>query len=83
MPDEYERDDTSPASNILRELRIMNDREFLMWLHERLVDVHGDNPLMDYMHKLRAIISVIPKQQRTPTGKYNSLDALVDELDKE
>lgn len=32
----------------------MKGREFLMWLHERLEKVHGEDHLLDYMHKLRA-----------------------------
>lgn len=44
----------------------MNDREFLMWLHERLTAVHGEYSLVDYMHKFRAIISTIPENQVTP-----------------
>lgn len=44
----------------------MTDREFLMWIHERLERVHGENPLMDYMHKLRAIIYAMPASQETP-----------------
>ena len=55
----------------------MTDREFLMWLHERLEYIHKTDPLMDYMHKLRAIIRVIPKDQRTPNCcASNSLEEL-------
>jgi serine/threonine protein kinase len=38
----------------------MKDREFLKWLHERLEHVHGESPIVDYMHKLRAIIRDTP-----------------------
>ena len=34
----------------------MSDRDFLMWIHERLEHVHGEKPIVDYMHKLRCII---------------------------
>ena len=44
----------------------MNDREFLMWLHARLTEVHGESSLIDYMHKFRAVISSIPENQVTP-----------------
>lgn len=55
----------------------MKDREFLMWIHERLELVHGDSPLVDYMHKLRAIIRNTPKDKETPnTSSCNSLDEL-------
>jgi len=62
---------------------MMNDREFLMWLHERLTEVHGEDPLYDYMHKLRAIILNTPKEQNTPTGYGgNSLAELKKKLEK-
>ena len=34
----------------------MTDREFLIWLPERLVNVNNVDQRTDYMHKLRAII---------------------------
>lgn len=34
----------------------MTNKEFLEWIYERLLHVHKENPLMDYMHKLRAIV---------------------------
>lgn len=46
--------------------RFMKDREYLMWLHERLEHVHGESPLVDYMHKLRAIIRATPEKRETP-----------------
>lgn len=33
----------------------MTDRQFLEWIHDRLEHVHGENPSVDYMVKLRAI----------------------------
>jgi hypothetical protein len=55
-----------------------SDRGFLMWIHERLEHVHGENHLMDYMHKLRAIIADMPADRKTVSvgqGK-NSLESL-------
>lgn len=43
----------------------MTDKEFLQWLHDRLVNVHNEHELFDYMHRLRAIIKSLPKDQRT------------------
>lgn len=57
----------------------MKDRNFLMWIHERLVNVHGENERYDYMHKLRSIICATPKDQDTPAMSSclaNSLDEL-------
>jgi len=44
----------------------MKDRDFLIWIHERLKTVHGERPWVDYMHKLRAVIGSIPPEQETP-----------------
>lgn len=44
----------------------MNDKQFLTWIHERLVHVHNENNCMDYMWKLRAIIQAVPDEQVTP-----------------
>lgn len=43
----------------------MTDKEFLSWIYARLVKVHGEEPLMDYMHKLSAIISATPADRVT------------------
>jgi hypothetical protein len=63
----------------------MKDREFLCWLHERLELVHKENSCMDYMHKLRAIISATPIDRETPNiPRYNTLEALrADEAPKD
>lgn len=34
----------------------MNDKDFLQWVHGRLVNVHGENKNVDYMLKLQSII---------------------------
>ena len=44
----------------------MNDKEFLLWIHQRLNQVHGENKNADYMWKLRAIIANTPENQITP-----------------
>ena len=52
----------------------MKDRDFLKWIHERLEHVHQENPLMDYMHKLRAIIATTdPDKETLNQGMSNSL----------
>lgn len=53
----------------------MGDREFLIWLHARLECVHGESPAMDYMHKLRAMIKNMDRQQCTPNmGSGNRIE---------
>jgi len=61
----------------------MKDRIFLTWIHGRLENVHGENPLTDYMHKLRAIILAIPADQETVnTGQsQNSLADIWKEIE--
>ena len=55
----------------------MKDREFLIWLHERLEHVHHENPLVGYMHKLRAIIYSTPEFHDTSSFRgQNSLEEL-------
>jgi hypothetical protein len=41
----------------------MTDRELLIWIHQRLVKVHGESPLVDYMHRLRDVIHGMPKDR--------------------
>lgn len=42
----------------------MKDRDFLFWIHERMVR-QGNSPRMDYMHKLRAIVNAYPDHKDT------------------
>ena len=61
----------------------MTDREFLMWLHERLEHVHQESPMTDYMRRFRAIIASTPKASKAPNmgeGR-NSLGDLRAELE--
>lgn len=44
----------------------MYDKEFLQWIHDRLENVHGESALVDYMHKLRAIIATTDSDKLTP-----------------
>jgi len=44
----------------------MPDRDFLIWLHDRLEFVHGENHSFDYMHKLRSIIEAMDPIRVTP-----------------
>ena len=56
------------------------DREVLIWFHDRLVHVHKESELLDYMHRLRYIIYGTPKNKVTRKGCFNSMDALRKEL---
>jgi len=62
----------------------MKDRDLLIWIHERLEHVHKENPLIDYMHKLRAVISSIdPTIETLVFGGCNSLEKLKEKLKEE
>jgi len=43
----------------------MKDKEFLLWLHDRLVYQHNENFNVDYMHRLRSIINDLPEDKET------------------
>lgn len=60
----------------------LTDQQFLMWIHERLIIVHGESHLVDYMHHLREIIADTDARQitasvaRSDTDRSKLLDAL-------
>lgn len=54
----------------------MPDRKFLIWLHERLEHVHGEDPLFDYMWKLRSIIEATPADKITPNTTIKQIEEL-------
>lgn len=58
----------------------MTDREVLIWIHQRLVLGHGESDIVDYMHKLRAVIAGLPADQRSPQTCTNSMAQLLREL---
>jgi hypothetical protein len=43
----------------------MTDREFLLWLYDRLEHVYHEPQDADYMHTLRAIIEAMPEAHIT------------------
>ena len=61
----------------------MKDRDFLIWIHARLTDVHNEFELTDYMHKLRAIIhDTLPEKETPADGRGgNSLRELTMKLE--
>lgn len=46
----------------------MKDRDFLMWLHNLLENLHHEAPTLEYMQKLRAIALATPAKQETAIG---------------
>lgn len=60
----------------------MKDRDFLIWIHARLHEVHGESETVDYMHKLRAIIGATDPDVITPNvGTNNSLKEFLEQLE--
>ena len=43
----------------------MDDKEVLMFIHDRLAEVHGENRGAGYMHRLREIAGGTPEGVRT------------------
>ena len=44
----------------------MSDKEFLKSIYLRMKCMHGENPNVDYMHKLASIINATDKNIDTP-----------------
>lgn len=55
---------------------VVTDRDFLIWLHERLVRAYNENSNYDYMHKLRSIIEATPKDRVTLNCCSKDIDQL-------
>lgn len=56
----------------------MNDKIFLKWIYERLVHVYMENPDVDYMCRLRAIIANTPKKRLSAISTTKSIGKLDD-----
>mgnify|MGYP006053968727 CR=1 FL=1 len=59
----------------------MKDQDFLIWIHQRLHIMHGEDETIDYMHKLRAVIKATPPDAETPnTGIETSMQDLLKKI---
>ncbi len=71
------------TSNIYQDTKRgrMEDREFLIWIHDRLQHVHGEKYNVDYMGKLRSIINEYCYLTETPNTMpdVNSIKPLLPE----
>jgi len=45
----------------------MTDNDFLQWIYNRMVEVHNENELYDYMHKFKGIIEKNKMTERAQT----------------
>ena len=57
----------------------MSDKEFLIWLHHRLTEVHGENEMFDYMNKLRSIIEQMDDDQHSLNNCCKNIQELSNE----
>ena len=48
----------------------MTDNDFLQWIYNRMVEVHNENELYDYMHKFKGIIE---KNKMTEKNKNQTV----------
>lgn len=46
----------------------MKDKDFLIWIHNRIKNVYGESPNVDFLYKLRAVIREVPKEKETPSA---------------
>ena len=51
----------------------MSDKDFLQWIHDRLIHVYGENLKVDYLHRLRKIINATADQEAANTILIDSL----------
>ena len=59
--------------------KIMENSEHLQWIHDRMVNVHGENKNVDYLIRLRAIIL---EQKEMEDGFQEYLD-YIEKMGKE
>jgi len=59
----------------------MTERELLIWIHQRMVKVHGESPFFDYMHRLREVIARTSNAEMSSSASMTSMDVL-DEIEK-
>jgi hypothetical protein len=53
------------------------DSEILQFIHDRMVNVHGENPLYDYMHEFRRIIERVKSIERRDAEMKPLFDELM------
>lgn len=52
----------------------MTDSEFLKWIHARLEHRHGEDPLYDYMQKLKQIADKLEETEKREKETLASLE---------
>ena len=62
--------------------RMISDRRLLIFIHERLVKVHKESELTDYMHRLRDIIIETPPDKKSKSHTCNGICDLIEILEK-
>ncbi|MCP3941084.1 MAG: hypothetical protein GY710_06330 [Desulfobacteraceae bacterium] len=54
----------------------MKDKEFLQWIHDRIIEVYGENKNIDFLHRLRKIIEETEINDNKFTFFKTSIDKL-------
>lgn len=55
---------------------MLTDRQFLLWLRDRLEYIYHESPNVDFVTKLEDIAMAIPEEQRAPKVFLGLLDRL-------
>ncbi len=54
----------------------MKDKEFLQWIHDRIIEVYGENKNIDFLHRLRKII----EETEINDNKFTFFETSIDKL---
>jgi hypothetical protein len=46
-------------------ISINRDAEHLQFIHDRMVNIHGENPRTDYMTALQSVVDILNKPETT------------------
>lgn len=60
----------------------MRDKLFLIWLHNRLEQTHGESKHTDYMNKLRSIIDQVDNAQFTTNSCSKTIGDILSEVNE-
>ena len=54
----------------------VGDKEFLEWVYDRLVNMHGENPSVDYMQKLQEFVDQLAELEEA-LGKLGDIKTIL------
>ena len=59
-----------------RSFKEVGDKEFLEWVYDRLVNVHGENPVVDYMQRLQKLVDQLAELEEA-LGKLGDIKTIL------